>query len=197
MLFPPTDRGGATRRDGASDTRTVGGVGPGRRGIRPSRRQGERPSSGVYVHRRPERPPMKADRQARRGSACSSSAAGASGTRSGRRSPSTTRCSTNYTLLRRDVEEWTKVERGGVRGWAARGPRPFSRRGGSSNVMRPMKRCRRAEARPAAKGPIELDEAYLRAVRKIESLPQNRSGADKSWVERAIRRWRDHYARAR
>src|SRR5207247_10961717 len=116
MRFPPTDRGGATRRDGASDTRTVGGVGPGRRGMRPSRRQGERPPSGVYVHRRPERPPMKADRQARRGSACSSSAAGASGTRSGRRSPSTTRWSTNYTLLRRDVEEGTKVERGGVRG---------------------------------------------------------------------------------
>ena len=60
-----------------------------------------------------------------------------------------------------------------------------------------MKRCRRAEAPAVAKGPIELDEAYLRAVRKIESLPQNRSGADKTWVERVIRRWRDHYARAR
>jgi hypothetical protein len=59
-----------------------------------------------------------------------------------------------------------------------------------------MKRRRRAEARLAANGPIELDEAYLRAVRKLESLPQNRSGADKSWVERARRRWRDHYARA-
>jgi hypothetical protein len=44
-------------------------------------------------------------------------------------------------------------------------------------------------------GPVRLDERYLRAVEKLESLPQNRSGADKSWVERALRDWRTHYAR--
>jgi len=27
-------------------------------------------------------------------------------------------------------------------------------------------------------------------------LPQNQSGADKSWVERAIRSFREHYAKA-
>jgi len=43
---------------------------------------------------------------------------------------------------------------------------------------------------------IDLDEAYLRAVERLEDLPQNRSGADKSWIERALRSWRDHYARA-
>ena len=56
-----------------------------------------------------------------------------------------------------------------------------------------MKRRRKGKTRSV---PIELDEAYLRAVKKLESLPQNVSGADKSWVERAIQSWRDHYARA-
>jgi hypothetical protein len=46
------------------------------------------------------------------------------------------------------------------------------------------------------KRPIVLDEAYLRAIEKLESLPENQSGADKTWVERALRSWRDHYARA-
>jgi hypothetical protein len=59
-----------------------------------------------------------------------------------------------------------------------------------------VQRRRKGKARSAASAPIELDEAYLRAVKKLESLPQNQSGADKSWVERAIRSWRDHYARA-
>ena len=59
-----------------------------------------------------------------------------------------------------------------------------------------MNRRRRGKPQSAASAPIELDEAYLRAVKKLESLPQNQSGADKSWVERAIQSWRDHYARA-
>lgn len=43
---------------------------------------------------------------------------------------------------------------------------------------------------------IELDYAYRRAIRKLEKLPQNRSGADKSWVEHACHDWRKHYERA-
>jgi len=39
--------------------------------------------------------------------------------------------------------------------------------------------------------PIRLSAAYLRAIAKLEALPQNQSGADKSWVERAIRSWRE------
>jgi len=45
-------------------------------------------------------------------------------------------------------------------------------------------------------GPIEVGEAYRRAVERLESLPENQSGADKTWVERAIASWRAHYARA-
>jgi hypothetical protein len=39
--------------------------------------------------------------------------------------------------------------------------------------------------------PIRLNATYLRGIRKLEALPQNQSGSDKSWVERVIRGWRD------
>jgi len=55
---------------------------------------------------------------------------------------------------------------------------------------------RRREARPPRRDAIRVSKAYLRAIERLESLPQNQSGADKSWVERAIRSWREHYAKA-
>ena len=54
----------------------------------------------------------------------------------------------------------------------------------------------RREARPPTRDVIRVSKAYLRAIERLESLPQNQSGADKSWVERAIRSWREHYAKA-
>ena len=44
--------------------------------------------------------------------------------------------------------------------------------------------------------PIKLGKRYQRAIERLESLPENQSGADKTWVERAIVAWRAHYARA-
>jgi hypothetical protein len=41
-----------------------------------------------------------------------------------------------------------------------------------------------------------LDVSYRRAIARLESLPENQSGADKTWVERAIADWRKHYASA-
>jgi hypothetical protein len=58
-----------------------------------------------------------------------------------------------------------------------------------------MKRRTRSEARSRATAPVDLDPAYLQAVKKLEAMPQNRSGADKTWVEQAMRSWRRHYAR--
>jgi hypothetical protein len=58
-----------------------------------------------------------------------------------------------------------------------------------------MKRRPTPAARPARDGRVQLDPAYLRAVKKLEALPENRSGADKTWVERAMQEWRRHYAR--
>ena len=54
----------------------------------------------------------------------------------------------------------------------------------------------RRKSRPRQGDPIPVSDAYLRAIEKLESLPQNQSGADKTWVERAIRSFREHYAKA-
>ena len=43
---------------------------------------------------------------------------------------------------------------------------------------------------------IDLDEEYLRAIAAVETLPQNRSGADKSWVWRTIDSSDRHFAGA-
>ena len=40
---------------------------------------------------------------------------------------------------------------------------------------------------------VPLAEAYLKAVLRVESLPRNQSGEDKTWVERAIGDWDRHY----
>ena len=59
-----------------------------------------------------------------------------------------------------------------------------------------MKARRRRSGRTRHARPIELAESYRRAIERLESLPENQSGADKTWVERAIASWRAHYARA-
>ncbi len=46
-------------------------------------------------------------------------------------------------------------------------------------------------------GPVKLDDEYLRAVERVEALPQNQSGADKTWLSDAQRQFRDHFRRAR
>ena len=45
--------------------------------------------------------------------------------------------------------------------------------------------------------PVDLGAEYLRAVKQVESLPENQDGADKTWVERVVRESREHFARAR
>lgn len=39
-------------------------------------------------------------------------------------------------------------------------------------------------------GPVELSEEYRRLVVQVDALPENQSGSDKSWVERAAREYR-------
>lgn len=50
---------------------------------------------------------------------------------------------------------------------------------------------------PIPTGPVTLSEDYLRVVRYVERLPENRSGADKTWVYRSQRQFREYFARAR
>ena len=35
-------------------------------------------------------------------------------------------------------------------------------------------------------GPVHLSDAYLRAVDRVEALPDNCSGSDKTWVIRLV-----------
>ena len=44
---------------------------------------------------------------------------------------------------------------------------------------------------------VDLDVRYLRAIDRVETLPENRERADKSWVEASRRDFRDYIARAR
>jgi hypothetical protein len=52
-----------------------------------------------------------------------------------------------------------------------------------------------AYARPPRRDEADppLAESYLKSIAKLESLPRHQSGADKSWVEEAIRDWERHY----
>ena len=43
---------------------------------------------------------------------------------------------------------------------------------------------------------VPLAEAYLTAVARVEALPRNQSGEDKTWVDKAIGNWDRHYRQA-
>ena len=43
---------------------------------------------------------------------------------------------------------------------------------------------------------VELDAAFLRGIALIEALPDNQSGADKTWVHRLVRESDEHFAKA-
>jgi len=44
---------------------------------------------------------------------------------------------------------------------------------------------------------IELDDAYLANIARVEARPENQSGADKSWVWRLDRAFRDMFKQAK
>ena len=43
---------------------------------------------------------------------------------------------------------------------------------------------------------VPLADAYLKAVARVESLPRNQSGEDKTWVSNALRESAAHFAKA-
>lgn len=53
------------------------------------------------------------------------------------------------------------------------------------------------EIEPVPTGPIELPQSYLKAVKMVEDHPDNLSGADKTWVQRAIRQFSAFFQRVR
>lgn len=53
-------------------------------------------------------------------------------------------------------------------------------------------------AEPRTKyGGFKLTDEYLRRIAEIEALPQNQSGADKSWVAELLRMDAEHFARVK
>lgn len=66
---------------------------------------------------------------------------------------------------------------------------------GAQRALRILDEIRRTV--PLQTRPVVLSAEYLRAVKQVEALPENQDGADKTWVERAQREFREHYARAR
>lgn len=53
-------------------------------------------------------------------------------------------------------------------------------------------------AEPRTKyGGFKLTDEYLRWIAEIEALPQNQSGADKTWVAELLRMDAEHFARVK
>jgi hypothetical protein len=52
------------------------------------------------------------------------------------------------------------------------------------------------QALPKEIGPVTLSQEYLDHIAKVEALPENQQGVDKSWVHRAQASFRRHYQRA-
>lgn len=50
---------------------------------------------------------------------------------------------------------------------------------------------------PVPTGPVQLSPEYLKAVERVENLPSNRSGSDKTWVGEALRQFRAHFENAK
>lgn len=53
------------------------------------------------------------------------------------------------------------------------------------------------EGRNDARANDDLSDRYLACLRILEALPENLSGADKTWVEQALGSFREHYQQAR
>ena len=79
-------------------------------------------------------------------------------------------------------------------------PGPFSNQAVQFAGMRPtLEDGLRAleEATELAKGiRVDLTDDHLRLIAAVEALPENQSGADKSWVARLLGDSRSHHARA-
>ena len=50
---------------------------------------------------------------------------------------------------------------------------------------------------PRVVGPVTLTDEYLAHIARVEALPQNQPGSDKSWVHRVIENSRRMYASAK
>jgi hypothetical protein len=73
--------------------------------------------------------------------------------------------------------------------------RPLPSDPGAEKALRILDEIRKTV--PLETRPVVLSAEYLRAVEQVEALPENQTGADKTWVERVVRQSREHFASAR
>jgi hypothetical protein len=62
-------------------------------------------------------------------------------------------------------------------------------------LQRALQAIAEEEAEARRKGPIELDDAFWRAIARIEAAPWNQDGADKTWVHRLMEDDREYFRR--
>ena len=66
-----------------------------------------------------------------------------------------------------------------------------------SSTARALRALDTAARQRLASGPVELSPEYRRLINACEDLPENRSGADKTWIHQANQEFREHYARSK
>lgn len=58
-------------------------------------------------------------------------------------------------------------------------------------LRRALQGIAQAKAMSPPAGPVVLSDEYLRLIERVEALPQNRPGTDKTWTERALESWKE------
>jgi hypothetical protein len=59
----------------------------------------------------------------------------------------------------------------------------------SDDNRRALEALAKAKALLPPEGPVVLSPEYLRLIDRVERLPQNRPGTDKSWTQRVLDEW--------
>ncbi len=67
---------------------------------------------------------------------------------------------------------------------------------GTRQALDAIRRAR-AELERLRGQPIVLSDEYLAHIKQVEALPQNQSGAEKTWLEAAREGFRRHFAASR
>jgi hypothetical protein len=62
------------------------------------------------------------------------------------------------------------------------------------DARRALRLLNEVAASVPAHEPVELDADYLELVAAVEALPENQSGADKSWLWERYAAYRSHFA---
>jgi hypothetical protein len=57
-------------------------------------------------------------------------------------------------------------------------------------TRRTLESIEKANASLPPEGPVVLSAEYLRLIERVEALPENRPGTDKSWTERVLTSWK-------